>query len=96
MDKELDERTENYEGKIPAKWRVPEGRVALERKFRFDDFPSTWGFLTRVALLSQNRNHYPELTTTFNRVKITITSSPESSEITEDDRQLAEAINRLL
>jgi hypothetical protein len=35
-------------------WRATEGRDAIEKSFRFEDFNAAWAFMSRVALLAEN------------------------------------------
>ena len=67
---------------------------ALHRSFRFADFSEAFAFLTRVAMHAERQDHHPEFTSVWNRVDFRLTSH-DAGGVTERDRQLAEAIDRL-
>ncbi|MCA9320954.1 MAG: 4a-hydroxytetrahydrobiopterin dehydratase [Planctomycetes bacterium] len=75
------------------KWREAGGR--LHRDFEFPDFITAFGFMTRVALLAQTRNHHPEWFNVYGRVSIALTTH-EAGGLTLRDVDLALAIDGLL
>ena len=79
---------------IPKGWTLEEGGKAIVRTFKFKDFSEAFGFLTRVALHAEQVDHHPEFTSVWNRVDFRLTSH-DSGGVTDRDRKLAEAINRL-
>jgi 4a-hydroxytetrahydrobiopterin dehydratase len=78
----------------PDGWTLESGGKALTRTFRFKDFSEAFAFLTRVALHAEKADHHPEFTSVWNRVDFRL-SSHDAGGVTERDRSLAEAINRL-
>jgi len=78
----------------PEGWTFEEGGNALTRSFKFKDFSEAFGFLTRVALHAEKQDHHPEFTSVWNRVDFRLTSH-DAGGVTERDRALAEAVNRL-
>lgn len=76
------------------KWRFDPVKNAIERKFRFHDFVQAWGFLSRVALLAEAHAHHPDLSSNYNRVRITLTTH-DAGGVTEKDIRLAHAIEGL-
>jgi 4a-hydroxytetrahydrobiopterin dehydratase len=48
-------------------WRFDEESHAIERRFVFKDFNAAFGFMTRVALAAEQRNHHPECLKVNNR-----------------------------
>jgi 4a-hydroxytetrahydrobiopterin dehydratase len=78
----------------PEGWDLEEGGKALLRSFRFKDFSEAFAFLTRVALHAEKADHHPEFTSVWNRVDFRLTSH-DSGGITDRDRKLAEAIDRI-
>jgi pterin-4a-carbinolamine dehydratase len=42
------------------KWSVVDGRDAIRREFTFADFNAAFGFMTRSALLAEQKCHHPE------------------------------------
>jgi 4a-hydroxytetrahydrobiopterin dehydratase len=69
---------------------------ALKKTFTFKDFSQAFAFMTRVALLAEQHNHHPTWTNTYNRVSIELTTHDAGNRVTEKDRALAEAIDRLI
>jgi 4a-hydroxytetrahydrobiopterin dehydratase len=69
--------------------------TALVRTIKFKDFSEAFAFLTRVALHAEKVDHHPEFTSVWNRVDFRLTTH-SAGEVTDKDRELAEAINGLL
>ena len=78
----------------PTAWTLEDSGKALTRTFTFKDFSEAFAFLTRVALHAEKIDHHPEFTSVWNRVDFRLTSH-DAGGVTERDRALAEAINRL-
>ncbi|MEW5886773.1 MAG: 4a-hydroxytetrahydrobiopterin dehydratase [Pseudomonadota bacterium] len=55
-------------------WRFNPQRHALERRLVFSDFNAAFGFMSRVALAAEQRNHHPEWANVYNRVEIAFTT----------------------
>lgn len=68
----------------------------LYRSFRFADFSQAFAFMTRVALLAESANHHPKWTNVYNHVEIWFSTHDEGGIITDKDRGLAEAIDKLI
>ncbi len=68
---------------------------ALYRKFEFGDFSECFAFMTRIALLAEKANHHPRWTNVYNTLEIWLNTHHAGNVITEKDRQLADAINKL-
>ena len=52
--------------------------------------------MARVALLAEQAAHHPEWSNVWNRVSITLTTHDAGGVVTEKDRDLAAAIDRLV
>ena len=78
----------------PDGWTEDGSGKALTRTFTFKDFSEAFGFLTRIALHAEKVDHHPEFTSVWNRVDFRLTSH-DAGGVTERDRKLAEAINRI-
>ncbi len=68
----------------------------LVRTFVFRDFTEAFGFMTRVAILSEKMNHHPTWTNTWNTVKIELTTHDAGNTVTDLDHTLAKAIDKLI
>ena len=78
----------------PEGWSIEEGGKALTRTLKFKDFSEAFAFLTRVAMHAEKVDHHPEFTNVWNRVDFRLTSH-DAGGVTDRDRALAEAINRI-
>ena len=67
----------------------------LKRTFLFRDFVEAFGFMSRVALLAESRNHHPNWSNVYNRVTIELTTH-DLGGLSELDSELAAAIDQLL
>lgn len=68
----------------------------LHREFVFADFSEAFAFMTRVAMLAEAADHHPDWSNSWNRVRISLTTHDQGSTVTDRDRRLADAIDRLL
>jgi len=75
-------------------WKLHPERDAIQRSFRFADFNAAWGFMSRVALLAEQRDHHPEWFNVYNRVDITL-STHDAGGLSQRDLDLAAAIDRV-
>lgn len=74
-------------------WRTDDGLV---RDLEFADFNTAFGFVTRVALLAEQRNHHPDIAIHgWNKVTLTLRTHDAGGAITDADRAMAEAIDGL-
>lgn len=67
----------------------------LIRQFEFADFSAAFAFMTRVALLAEQHGHHPWWSNVYNRVEIRLSTHDAGDVVTDKDRQLADAIDRL-
>ncbi|MFD2035108.1 4a-hydroxytetrahydrobiopterin dehydratase [Belliella marina] len=67
----------------------------LVKEFKFGDFQEAFGFMTRVAFLAESQGHHPNWSNVYNTVKIELTTHDEGNKVTEKDRKLAEAIDKI-
>ena len=67
----------------------------LKKEFKFDNFIDAFGFMSKVALISEKMDHHPNLQNTYNKVKIELTTHDRGG-ITSNDLSLAEAIDKLI
>ena len=76
-------------------WDYDEARDAITRTVQFADFAEAFGFMARVALVAEKRDHHPEWTNVWNRVDILLTTH-DAGGLSERDIELAEAIDAML
>ncbi len=74
-------------------WTEKNGQ--LVGTFEFDDFNSAFGFMTRVALVAEQRNHHPDWTNRYNRVEIRLCTHDAGNIITNRDREMASIIESI-
>ena len=66
----------------------------LERQIQFSSFTKAIAFLNRVATLSEEQQHHPVLTNSYNRLLIQL-NTHDVNGISEKDFTLAKAIDRI-
>jgi len=59
---------------LPGWSRAPGPRDAVARSFRFADFNTAWGWMSRVALTAEAMDHHPEWSNVYNRVEVLLTT----------------------
>ncbi len=69
-------------------WSRVEGRDAIQKSFRFDDFNAAWAFMSRVALKAETADHHPEWFNVYNRVEVVLTTH-DADGVSEKDVALA-------
>jgi 4a-hydroxytetrahydrobiopterin dehydratase len=67
----------------------------IQKEFKFDTFIDAFGFMSKVALLSEKMDHHPNWQNTYNKVKIELTTHDKGG-ITTNDIKLAESIDKLI
>ena len=65
---------------------------AISKTFTFKDFVAAWGFMSRVALLAEKRNHHPDWRNVWNKVEITL-STHDAGGLSTLDFELARTID---
>ncbi|MBS1771654.1 MAG: 4a-hydroxytetrahydrobiopterin dehydratase [Bacteroidetes bacterium] len=68
---------------------------SLCKVFTFKDFSEAFAFMTRVALIAEKQNHHPLWTNVWNKVDIRLSTHDAGDIVTDKDRKLAEAIDKL-
>ncbi len=67
----------------------------LYKKFQFKDFTNAFSFMTRVAILAEKADHHPTWKNTWNTVEIWLSTHDAGNIVTEKDRSLAAAIDKV-
>ncbi|HEY9234906.1 MULTISPECIES: 4a-hydroxytetrahydrobiopterin dehydratase [Phenylobacterium] len=65
-----------------------DAREAITRTYRFADFNTAFGFMTRVAIKAEQLDHHPEWFNVYNRVEVVLTTH-DADGVTELDVALA-------
>tara|TARA_B100000965_G_scaffold115771_1_gene95548 strand:+ start:3791 stop:4078 length:288 start_codon:yes stop_codon:yes gene_type:complete len=67
----------------------------IKKVFKFDSFVDAFGFMSKVALLSEKMDHHPNWQNIYNKVTIELTTHDKGG-ITNNDIELAESIDKLI
>ncbi|TDL79362.1 4a-hydroxytetrahydrobiopterin dehydratase [Palleronia sediminis] len=73
-------------------WTRSDDGKAIDKTFRFRDFPAAFGFMTRAALHAEKADHHPEWSNTYNRVAVRLTTH-DTGGLTDKDVALARAMD---
>ena len=68
---------------------------SIKKEYTFKTFVGAFGFMSKVALLSEKMDHHPDWQNTYNKVIIKLTSH-DMGGITTNDIKLAEDIDNLI
>jgi 4a-hydroxytetrahydrobiopterin dehydratase len=75
-------------------WRVADGRDAIVKSFKFNDFNQAFAFMARIAMMAEKMDHHPEWSNVYNKVDILL-SSHDAGGLTERDIKLAKFIDQV-
>ena len=73
-------------------WRFDESRHAIEKTFTFADFNAAFGFMSRVAMLAEKRDHHPEWSNVYRTVNVVLTTHDRDG-VTGLDLDMARAMD---
>jgi len=82
------------EALAPAGWALAEGREALVKTYRFDNFVEAFGWMARVAIWAEKLNHHPEWFNVYKTVTVTL-ATHDAGGLTELDVKLARRMDSL-
>jgi len=74
-------------------WSMVQGRDAISKTFTFSDFNQAFAFMTRVALLAEQKCHHPEWFNVYNRVEVTL-STHDCGGVSQNDIDMASAMDK--
>ena len=89
----IEKKQLDYFIKKNPSWMIDD--KTIKKEFKFDDFIDAFGFMSKVALLSEKMDHHPDWQNTYNKVKINLTTHDKGG-ITNNDIKLAESIDKLI
>ena len=72
-----------------------ENNNQLHATFELADFTQAFAFMTEVAAVVEHLDHHPEWSNVWNKVNITLCTHSAGNTITEKDRELAAAIDKV-
>jgi len=75
-------------------WSEVGGREAIGRIFTFKDFNEAFGFMSRVALVAEKRDHHPEWRNVYKTVEVML-STHDAGGVTSRDIDLARAMDAI-
>ena len=75
-------------------WSRVEGRDAIAKTYRFDDFNTAFGWMCRAALKAERMDHHPEWFNVYNRVEVTL-ASHDVGGVSDRDLALAAFLDSL-
>ena len=73
-------------------WSQAPDRDAIIKTFRFKDFNTAFGFMTRAALAAEKLDHHPEWFNVYNRVEVLLTTH-DADGVSELDVKLAKIMD---
>jgi len=73
-------------------WSAAPGRDAIVKTFRFKDFNTAFGFMTRIALAAEKLDHHPEWFNVYNRIDVLL-ATHDADGVTMADVELAKIMD---
>lgn len=73
-----------------------EANNKMYQKFEFKDFTEAFGFISKVALITEKMDHHATITNTYNLVELWLTTHDKGNTITQKDRLLAVKIDAIM
>ena len=74
-------------------WKAAEGRDAIEKTYKFDDFGQAFGWMSRIALAAEKLDHHPEWFNVYSRVEVLL-ATHDAGGVTDLDVQLARLMDK--
>jgi 4a-hydroxytetrahydrobiopterin dehydratase len=85
------EESERYLLETPG-WSLAEGGQSIQREFRLKDFKEAMRFVNVVADIAESEGHHPDISISWNKVKLELTTHAIKG-LSENDFILAAKIN---
>jgi len=74
-------------------WKAAEGRDAIEKTYKFEDFGQAFGWMSRIALAAEKLDHHPEWFNVYSRVEVLL-ATHDADGVTDLDVQLAKLMDK--
>ncbi len=68
---------------------------SLQATFLFKNFTEAFAFMTEVAFQAEKSDHHPNWSNVWNKVGIELSTHDAGGVVTQKDRELAEAIDKI-
>ena len=75
-------------------WSEVSGGEAITRTFTFKDFNEAFGFMSRVALVAEKKDHHPEWRNVYKTVEVVL-ATHDAGGVTRLDIELAKTMNAI-
>lgn len=97
MSEKLSEETRDtvLDPLIQNGWELEDGRDAIKKTFKFNDFADAFGWMTRVAIWAEKWDHHPEWQNVYSKVNVTLTTHDVDG-LSTLDAKLARKMDSLL
>jgi 4a-hydroxytetrahydrobiopterin dehydratase len=74
-------------------WKAAEGRDAIEKTYKFDDFNQAFGWMSRIALAAEKLDHHPEWFNVYSKVEVLL-ATHDAGGVTDLDVTLAKLMDK--
>lgn len=78
---------------LPSMWTEKDN--SLQATFLFKNFTEAFAFMTEVAFQAEKSDHHPNWSNVWNKVGIELSTHDAGGVVTQKDRELAEAIDKI-
>jgi len=75
-------------------WTEVAGREAIAKTFTFKDFNEAFGFMARVALVAEKKDHHPEWRNVYKTVEVVL-ATHDAGGVTVLDIALAKVMDQI-
>ncbi|GCE99292.1 hypothetical protein ZYGM_002435 [Zygosaccharomyces mellis] len=76
------------------RWKILQNQ--LVREIQFNDFETTWAFLTQISMRSHLWGHHPTITTSYNYVKLQLCTHELQEKVSDIDLKLAKRFEQYI
>lgn len=88
------EEAKQYISNVPE-WSLNDTGTAIQRELSFKGFKGAIFFVNGVAAMAENEDHHPDISISYNKVTLTLTTHSISG-LSENDFILASKIDTLV
>jgi 4a-hydroxytetrahydrobiopterin dehydratase len=74
-------------------WKPADGRDAIEKTYKFDDFGQAFGWMSRIALAAEKLDHHPEWFNVYSKVEVLL-ATHDAGGVTDLDVTLAKLMDK--